>query len=102
MQALKVWWPAIAGSVVLLMGVLMLVAEDIFLQGVDLRDPSALAWRNPYFAAQLVISGIAVYGAIRSDVHRFVLTIVAVVDSLTGIGLSIAGWIMLNGSVPTA
>jgi hypothetical protein len=82
------------------MGVLMLVAEDVFLQGVDLRDPSALSWRNPYIASQLVISGAAVYGALRSDVYRFVLTIVAVVDSLTGIGLSIAGWVMLDGLVP--
>ena len=80
------------------MGVLMLVADQVFLEGVDLSQPeTALAWRNPYIAVQLVLSGAAVYGALRSEACRFVLIIVTVLDVLTGIGLSIAGWIMLDG-----
>jgi hypothetical protein len=92
MQLTKLWWPMVASSLVLAMGVLLFLADQILV--VDWNE--ALVWRSAYVLAQAALAGAAIYGAARADVYRMVLIVVAVTDVAIGLGFSAAGWIRID------
>ena len=103
MQFAKQWWPVVASSVVLLIGVLLFVGDSVLFSGTNWSKPEpALYARTAIVALQLALSAAAIFGALRSDAHRFVLLVVTIMDCAIGIGFTVAGWIRIDELVKNA
>jgi hypothetical protein len=103
MQFAKQWWPVVASSIVLLIGVLLFVGDSVLFSGTDWSKPEpALYARTAIVALQLALSAAAIFGALRSDTHRFVLLVVTIMDCAIGLGFAIAGWIRIDEIVKNA